>query len=747
FGPGYYYTTYSLLSNYSLPAGLPAGTYKLYPAYSASSGTPTIIPGTNGNRYITVVVGQDGKVTLTSDVEKKPALSLVSLKTVGSLYQNRTGSFEAGITNSGTGDYNSRLSIRLGAQTVATNPVVIPAGTTKTIGFSGKITLTPDNYSLSIYYDPNNIPESTPSAQLGNDVSPVEVKATPTESPNLSLVSASFQNGSSAVPQNAPNLTVQIRNTGGLFDDNIIVFIFPKTGGYSIGYFDQTNVLIEKNETKSILFNNPIDFLAVGTQYMARVYYDYDGEWTQLGNTFNFTVASPIPPSSDATLKSLVAKDAQTQTPLALTPAFLPATTSYIVTATNETTGISIIGEANHKRATFTNIENQPLSSGKTFHIKVTAEDKTTEKTYTITVVQGDPPIPGNSGNITVTGVTMQGLTLNWTKATDAVTSGANLKYYVYRSTSDNVGTIGDCKTNGTLLNTNGTADIGTYSVTGLMSNTTYYFNVVAENEIGNMAAYTAVSATTERATLTNLTANELTPPFDPGIMEYTVTLPCDVNSFTVGATPNAGSTVDYLVDDVPATFPLSLNTPHITTLVIRVTAGDGVTTQDYTVAVTRPFDVSIIRTYWNDVLAVNLNTATNGGYTFSDFQWTRNGQPVANETGPYLYLPASSSDFDSYSVRLTTDGQTLPVCGSVQIKSAAVQPDGLLAYPNPARYTITVENPQWETAKQTDLINLSGNIVRTYPSARIQTLNVSGLPVGLYILRAGAHTVKIVVE
>jgi hypothetical protein len=204
---------------------------------------------------------------------------------------------------------------------------------------------------------------------------------------------------------------------------------------------------------------------------------------------------------------------------------------------------------------------------------------------------------------------------------------------------------------------------------------------------------------------------------------------------------------VDYLVDDVPATFPLSLNMPHITTLVIRVTAGDGVTTQDYTIAVTRPFDVSIIRTYWDDVLAVNLNTATNGGYGFTGFQWTRNGQAIANETGPYLYFSTPPPASDRYGVLLTADGQTLPVCSDVQIKSTEAQPAGLLAYPNPARYAVTVENPQWETAKQTDLINLSGNIVRTYPSARIQTLNVSGLPVGLYILRAGAHTAKIVVE
>ena len=923
FGPNYYYSSYTLLSNYSLPAGLSAGTYKLYPAYSASSGTPAIIPGTNGNRYITIVVGQNGRVTLTSDAEK-PALSLISLKTVGSLYRNKTGSFEAEITNSGTGDYNSRLSVRLGAQTVATDPVVIPAGATKTVGFSGEITLAAGAYSLSVWHDPNNVPESTPSTQLGNAVT-VEIKDGTTASPSLALAATpSFQNGSSAVPQNGPNLTVKIKNTGGFFDNAICVFIFPATGGSTIGSFGQTNVRIEENETKNLLFNNPIDFTEIGTRYMACVYH-YDNGWKQLGNVFNFTVAAPVY-SSDATLKNLVVKDAQTLMPLTLTPAFLPATTSYTTITDNATTMISIIGEANHKRAKFTNIENQAVSNGNnTFNLKVTAEDGTSEKTYTITINKGTSLMPGDAGIITTTDIVAQSLTLNWTKATDNVTSPANLKYYVYQSTSDNVRTVADCEANGTLLNTNGAKDIATYLVTGLMANTTYYFNVIVENETGNKVAYTAVSAIAGKAVLggavtvsgnavfgetltaiisgltpmpsvalgalsyqwkrnntvisgaagenytlvqadiatvitvtvtaantqgsvtsnptttvakapkaapatpeldsktdirvtlktisgaryaratTNTapatsssgwqdtpeftgltpsttyyffayypettthgvspasaglavtTANEasliglavagLTPPFDPGIMNYTVTLPCDADYFMAIGTPNAGSMASYSVNGVPVTLPLSFGAPGITSLVIHVAAQEGIIPKDYTIAITRPFATSIIRTYWDDVLAVNLNMATNGGYEFTGFQWTRNGQAIANETGPYLYFSTPPPASDRYGVLLTADGQTLPVCSDVQIKSTEAQPAGLLAYPNPARYAVTVENPHWETTPHTDLINLSGNIVRSYPSAHIQTINVAGVPMGLYILRAGVHTTKIVIE
>jgi hypothetical protein len=200
------------------------------------------------------------------------------------------------------------------------------------------------------------------------------------------------------------------------------------------------------------------------------------------------------------------------------------------------------------------------------------------------------------------------------------------------------------------------------------------------------------------------------------------------------------------LVDNVPVNFPLTFDTPDITSLVIHATSEDGITTKDYTVTITRPFDASIIRSYWDDVLAVNLNTATNGGYVFTDFQWTKNGKPVPGAATPYLYLTAPSSDFDRYNVLLTTGGKTLPVCRGTQARPVKTQ-TALLVYPNPARHTVTVENPQWEAIKQINLINLNGNIVRTYTSAPLLTIDVSGIPTGLYLVQAGAQTLKLIIE
>jgi hypothetical protein len=174
--PFYSFTTYTLLSDYSLPSDLPAGIYRLYPAYSVASETPHIIPGANGDRYILVVVNNDGSVTLHRN-DRMPDLSLVSLKAIGDLYRNKTGNFEVEINNRGTVDYNSNLSLKIDSHTI-TNPVVIPAETTKTIRFSGTIPLSPGNCSLSVWYDLNNLPDNNLFRQLGNNMS-AQIKAEP----------------------------------------------------------------------------------------------------------------------------------------------------------------------------------------------------------------------------------------------------------------------------------------------------------------------------------------------------------------------------------------------------------------------------------------------------------------------------------------------------------------------------------------------------------------------------------------
>lgn len=76
-------------------------------------------------------------------------------------------------------------------------------------------------------------------------------------------------------------------------------------------------------------------------------------------------------------------------------------------------------------------------------------------------------------------------------------------------------------------------------------------------------------------------------------------------------------------------------------------------------------FDVqyrsSIIEQKWNDVLAL-LNSKYNGGYTFSAYQWYKDGQAIPGATQSYLYQELDMNS--QYSVELTrTDGVVISTC------------------------------------------------------------------------------------
>lgn len=69
----------------------------------------------------------------------------------------------------------------------------------------------------------------------------------------------------------------------------------------------------------------------------------------------------------------------------------------------------------------------------------------------------------------------------------------------------------------------------------------------------------------------------------------------------------------------------------------------------------------SIVEQKWNDVLAVT-NSKYNGGYTFTRYQWYKNGDKLQGETGSYLYQPLDPSA--TYYVELTRpDGVMIATC------------------------------------------------------------------------------------
>ena len=78
-----------------------------------------------------------------------------------------------------------------------------------------------------------------------------------------------------------------------------------------------------------------------------------------------------------------------------------------------------------------------------------------------------------------------------------------------------------------------------------------------------------------------------------------------------------------------------------------------------------RPFNIryrsSIIEQKWNDVITV-LSPNYNGGYTFTGFQWYKNGELLLGETRSYLYQPLDM-DAEYYVVLTREDGSQVETC------------------------------------------------------------------------------------
>lgn len=84
-----------------------------------------------------------------------------------------------------------------------------------------------------------------------------------------------------------------------------------------------------------------------------------------------------------------------------------------------------------------------------------------------------------------------------------------------------------------------------------------------------------------------------------------------------------------------------------------------GVHTEQY--AITIRYRSSIVEQKWNDVLTL-LSPNHNGGFTFTAFQWYKDGVAIPGETHSYLYQPLDMNA--TYYVELTrTDGVIVTTC------------------------------------------------------------------------------------
>lgn len=129
------------------------------------------------------------------------------------------------------------------------------------------------------------------------------------------------------------------------------------------------------------------------------------------------------------------------------------------------------------------------------------AVNSPTQLLLTATVTDETAPVPGNSGIITSVAA-IEAIAITWTAASDNETPASNLRYFVYRSSNNNIRTVAECEANGTLLNHGGTLNITGYNITELTPATRYFFNVMVIDQAGNKAVYSNNNTNTKRAVL-----------------------------------------------------------------------------------------------------------------------------------------------------------------------------------------------------------------------------------------------------
>lgn len=282
------YTEYPF--NGTVPATVPNGSYRVYPVYKADDQTEWHrfnCPSGNSN-YINATI-TSSNITFGT-VNLVPQLNLNSFTTSNNLYQNKLCNVKFSITNQGI-EFASSISVVLESVANPTitqtlldaSPYVLSSGETKVIDLYETISVAPGQYKMTIYYDSDNNIENTNVMNqiLGTPIN-VNVLSAPTEDPSLTAVApATFANPLN-VNKNCALLSVKVKNTGGVYANDIIAYIFSESGsGTSLSYFGYQNMIIDKNEEQTIQFTGPIN-LVIGNYRVGIFYSNTSNKFTAL---------------------------------------------------------------------------------------------------------------------------------------------------------------------------------------------------------------------------------------------------------------------------------------------------------------------------------------------------------------------------------------------------------------------------------------------------------------------------------
>ncbi|MBL0386542.1 cadherin-like beta sandwich domain-containing protein [Tumebacillus sp. ITR2] len=530
---------------------------------AATSGNAVTVPLVVGDNTITVqVTAQDGTTqkTYTVTVIRAPSsnadLSNLTLSqgTLAPVFASGTTTYTASVANAVT--------------SVDVTPTV--ADGTATLKVNGSAVASGNAVTLPLLVGDNTITVQV-TAQDGTTKKTYTVTVTRAPSSNADLSNLTLSQGTLA-PVFASGTTIYTANVANTVTN---VDVTPTIA-------DGTATL-KVNGTDAISGNAVTLPLLVGDNTITVQVTAQDGT-TQ--KTYIVTVTRA--PSSNADLSNLTLSQGT------LAPVFASGTTTYTANVANAVTSVDVTPtiadgtatlKVNGTDATSGNAVTLPLVVGdNTITIQVTAQDGTTQKTYTVTVTRA-PSSNADLSNLTLSQGTLAPLFASGTTTYTASVANAVTSVDVTPTIADGTATL---KVNGTDA-TSGNA----VTLPLLVGDNTITVQVTAQDGTTQKTyTVTVTRAPSSNADLSNLTLSQgtLAPVFASGTTTYTASVANAVTS--VDVTPTiADGTATLKVNGTDATSGNAVTLPLLVgdnTITVQVTAQDGTTQKTYTVTVTR---------------------------------------------------------------------------------------------------------------------------------------------------------------
>jgi uncharacterized repeat protein (TIGR02543 family) len=237
----------------------------------------------------------------------------------------------------------------------------------------------------------------------------------------------------------------------------------------------------------------------------------------------------------------------------------------------------------------------------------------------------------------------------------------------------------------------------------------------------------------------------DLQPTFAPNVYSYIVNLSCpaEEQQLTVTAVAPQGATVTY-GGAAKADGTLSIYAAGDYIVTVTVSGIDFSTI--YTINIKQPLSVTQLRRLWNDIIAVNLDSATNGGFNFTVFQWYKNDRIMHGRILPYINEELSDGAYYYVVLTDTIKGQTLQTCP--YLYQASVEA-GIMAYPNPISQgnNITIDLSNVEILpNEIEVFNSKGQLLQSIRPLQPITTMLMPYSQGIYVIKAGKYFQKVVV-